>query len=200
MHDPDDMEDLMTDTLTTSNTLSAADCVIRPGEGRKVDSGMTLKINAKDMDGYFGMMEGCLEPKQLLAPHTHERETQAVYVIEGGDLEFEVGGEGGLRFTAGVDCYVIKPKGVEHCFWNPGETPVRYIELSTGSNFEAFQKTTDQLNKVKVARDAASKFEMVIHVERIPTLLERHGLTSVSGVKISGPLHKVASFLGAIKP
>jgi len=190
----------MTDTLTATTTFSADGCVIRPGEGRKVDSGMTLKILAKDMDGYFSMMEGCLQPKQLLAPHTHQRETQAVYVIEGGALEFEVGGEGGMRFTAGAGSYVIKPKGVEHCFWNAGESPVRYIELSTGSNFEAFQKTTDQGNKIKVARDAASKFEMTIHVERIPGLLERHGLTSISGVKIPPPVQKVAGCLAAMKP
>lgn len=174
----------MTARLETTKTYTAEDCIVRPGEGRKVDSGMTLKINATDMDGFFGMMEGCLEPKQLLAPHTHRRETQAVYVIEGGSLEFEVGGEGGLRFTADPDCYVIKPKGVEHCFWNAGDTPVRYIELSTGANFEAFQKTTDQLDKIKIARDAATEYEMKIHVERIPVLMKRHGLTSVSGLKM----------------
>ncbi len=185
----------MTDTLTTTTTHSAEECVVRPGEGQRVGSGMILKINAKEMDGFFGMMEGCLEPKQLLAPHTHQRETQAVYVIEGGSLEFEVGGENGLRFTADPGCYVIKPKGVEHCFWNPGDTAVRYIELSTGANFEAFQKTTDQLNKVKVARDSASKFEMEIHLERIPGLMKRHGLQSVSGLKIPPSLVKLAEFI-----
>jgi len=189
----------MNNTLTSTTTYKVEDCIVRPGEGQKVDSGMTLKINAKDMDGYFGMMEGCLEPKQLLAPHTHERETQAVYVIEGGALEFEVGGEGGLRFTAGVGSYIIKPKGVEHAFWNPGEHPVRYIELSTGNNFEEFQKTTDQINKIKVARDAASTFEMTIHIKRIPMLMKRHGLTSVSGVKLP-PIHKVMELLEKLKP
>lgn len=185
----------MNDTLTTHTTYRAEDCLIRPGEGQKVDSGMTLKINAKDMDGFFGMMEGCLEPKQLLAPHTHQRETQAVYVIEGGSLEFEVGGEGGLRFTAEPGAYVIKPKGVEHCFWNPGDSPVRYIELSTGGNFEAFQKTTDQLDKVKVVRDSATKFEMTIHVERVPELLKRHGLESASGLKLPSGLVNLAKLL-----
>lgn len=190
----------MKETLTTSTTYKAENCVVRPGEGQRVDSGMVLKINAKDMDGFFGMMEGCLEPRQLLAPHTHERETQAVYVIDGGSLEFEVGGEGGLRFTADPGCYVIKPKGVEHCFWNPGDAPVRYIELSTGSNFEAFQRTTDQVNKFKVARDAASKFEMTIHVDRIPALMKRHGLKSVSGVKLSSTIANIAEFFDKLLP
>lgn len=174
----------MTDNLEKTITYTAEDCVVRPGEGRKVESGMTLKINANDMDGFFGMMEGTIEPKQLLPPHTHTRETQAVYVIGGGSLEFEVGGEGGLRFTADPDCYVIKPKGVQHAFWNEGDTPVKYIELSTGANFEAFQKSTDQRNKIKVAREAATEYDITIHIERIPGLMKRHGLTKVSGMKM----------------
>jgi len=188
----------MTDTLTHTNTYDAESCVIRPGEGEKVDSGMVLKIRARDMDGYFSMMEGCLQPKQLLAPHTHLRETQAVYVIR-GELEFEVGGEGGLRFTAGTGSYIIKPKGVEHSFWNASDEPVPYIELSTGQNFESFQVSTNQANKVRVSREAASKFDMKIHVERIPKMLRDHGLTSVSGMKLPGSLD-AARVIDLLKP
>jgi quercetin dioxygenase-like cupin family protein len=188
----------MSESLTKTHTYTEADCVIRPGEGKTVDSGMVLKIRANDMDGYFSMMEGCLDPKQLLAPHTHQRETQAVYVID-GELEFEVGGEGGLRFTAGKGSYVIKPKGVEHCFWNASDRPVPYIELSTGQNFESFQLTTDQVNKVRVGRNADTQFEMKIHFERIPSLLRRHGLTSVSGMKTPGPVD-AATVFDLLKP
>ena len=188
----------MKDTLTVKTTYKAEECVVRPGEGRKVDSGMVLKVLSKDMDGYFSMMEGCLQAKELLAPHTHERETQAVFVIEGGDLEFEVGGEDGLRFTAGVGSYIIKPKGVEHSFWNPGDTPVRYIELSTGENFESFQLSTDQGNKLKVIRESITKHEMTIHVERIPKMMLRHGLKRVSGAKM--PDIDLSKLLDKLKP
>lgn len=187
----------MTDTLTVNTTYKAEDCVVRPGEGEKVDSGMVLKINAADMEGYFGMMEGCLKGKQLLAPHTHERETQAVYVIN-GELEFEVGGEGGLRFMAETGSYIIKPKGIEHAFWNAGDDPVNYIELSTGSNFEDFQRSTDQFNKHKVMKESITKHSMTIHIERIPEMLERHGLTSVSGLNLPESVDAVKA-LGAIK-
>lgn len=189
----------MTDQLSSTTTYTAQNCCVRPGDGEKVESGMILKIRAQDMEGYFSMMEGCLQPKQLLAPHTHLRETQAVYVIE-GELVFEVGGEGGLQFTAEEGSYVIKPKGVEHCFWNPLDRPLRYIEMSTGQNFESFQRSTNQFNKVKVTREAATKFDMEIHVERIPTLLRRHGLTSVSGMKLPASLDaaKVMDFLAPI--
>ncbi len=188
----------MTEKLTTENTYDVDSCCIRPGTGEKVDSGMILKIPAQAMEGYFGMMEGCLQPKQLLAPHTHLRETQAIYVIE-GELEFEVGGEGGLRFMAEEGSYVIKPKGVEHCFWNALDRPLRYIELSTGQNFESFQRSTNQFDKVKVSREAATKFDMKIHFDRVPTLLRRHNLTSVSGMKLPGPLD-AATVIDFLKP
>ncbi len=188
----------MTETLTQTTTYDAQRCCIRPGQGEKVDSGMILKICAQDMDGYFSMMEGCLQGKQLLAPHTHLRETQAVYVIE-GELVFEVGGEGGLQFTAEAGSYVIKPKGVEHCFWNPTDRPLKYIELSTGQNFESFQRSTNQRNKVKAIRESGTKFDMKIHVERIPSLLRRHGLTSVSGMKLPSALD-AASLIDLVKP
>lgn len=47
-------------------------------------------------------------------PGTHTTEHQAIYIE--GYLEFEVGGEGGLRFAAGAGSYIIEPKGLSHCF------------------------------------------------------------------------------------
>jgi len=54
----------------------------------------------------FFSNEGVIYPNELLAPHTHDHEAQLVYIIT-GELEFEVGGKGGLRFSAPAGSYII---------------------------------------------------------------------------------------------
>ena len=90
--------------------------LIEKGTG-EVINGSQIKIRAQQLGGAFSVMQADIAPHQLLAPHTHLHEDQAVFVIS-GSLEFEVGGEGGTRFTANPGDYVIKPRHVMHCFWN----------------------------------------------------------------------------------
>ena len=64
-----------------------------------------------------------------------------MYVIS-GELEFEVGGADGLRFTVPAGSFVRKPAGIEHCFWNATGTPCEYIELSAGERFQQMVEAT----------------------------------------------------------
>ncbi|MCB9793765.1 MAG: cupin domain-containing protein [Alphaproteobacteria bacterium] len=160
-------------------SYSVEDLLRLPGEGEQV-ADMNVKARASDLGGDFSIMEGRIAPYQLLTPHTHQREDQAVFVIE-GELEFEVGGEGGLRFSAPAGSYVIKPRGVQHGFWNAKETPVRYIELSGRANFERFVDDTDE-SAVKASRSAEEKYEITFHYDRIPVLMARHKLTSLAAM------------------
>ena len=116
------------------------DLLIRPrlGDGEKTATDMTIIARAEALGGDFTIMQGRIGPKRLLPPHTHTYEDQAVYLIE-GTLEFEVGGEGGLRFRAEKGDWVLKPRGIQHTFWNPSEdVTVQYIELSGKDGFEKF--------------------------------------------------------------
>lgn len=108
-----------------------------PGEGEKTNSKMVIKARAAELEGDFSVMEGVLAPGELLAPHVHDHEAQLLYVIS-GQMKFELGGKEGIQFLAPAGSYVIKPKGVMHAFWNDGDVPARYIELSGGSHFEHF--------------------------------------------------------------
>jgi len=108
-----------------------------PFEGEKTASDMVIKARTEDLAGDFSVMEGVIHPNELLAPHTHEHEAQLVYIIT-GELEFEVGGKDGLRFTAPAGSYVIKPRGVAHAFWNKTEVEARYMELSGKEHFQNF--------------------------------------------------------------
>lgn len=37
---------------------------------------------------------------------------------------------------------VVKPRGVQHAFWNPGDEPVRFVELITPGGFEQYSPTS----------------------------------------------------------
>lgn len=162
-------------------STSAEGLLLLPGEGEKSNH-MLVKIRARDLGGAFSVMEAVIKPYQLLAPHTHTHEDQAVFVIS-GELEFEVDGEGGTRFTAPAGSYVIKPRGIQHCFWNQTDTPARYIELSGGENFEHFTDDADE-DVVKASREAEERYALTFHTERIPKLMADHKLTSVSGLNM----------------
>ncbi len=150
-----------------------------PGEGEKQNS-MTIKAHADDLSGQFGIMEAELPPKTMIAPHSHEHEAQAVYVIS-GELEFEVGGEGGLRFTAPAGSYIIKPRRVQHCFWNATNELVKYIELSGGYGFEDFVYDTSSANLLEIKR-AEDVHQTFFRVKRIPQLLLKHNLKGIHGM------------------
>ncbi|MEM9489076.1 MAG: cupin domain-containing protein, partial [Myxococcota bacterium] len=108
---------------------SKENLLIRPGAGEKSGSHLFVKVHASQLNNEYSVMEGTMEPGSLLAPHTHQREDQVVVILT-SELEFQVGGEGGERFTAPAGSYVIKPRAIEHTFWNATNEPSRYIELS----------------------------------------------------------------------
>ncbi|MEZ4293859.1 MAG: cupin domain-containing protein [Polyangiaceae bacterium] len=159
---------------------TASTLLIKEGEGEVTDS-MVVKVRAQQLSGDFSVMEGAIEKDQLLAPHTHTNEDQCIFVID-GEVEFEVGGEGGERFTAGKGSYVIKPRGIPHAFWNKKATTCRYIELSGGRGFEQFTDST-RYGAVQASMKSEEKFGVKFHSDQIPRLMKQHGLTSIRGLK-----------------
>ncbi|MCB9759770.1 MAG: cupin domain-containing protein [Alphaproteobacteria bacterium] len=162
--------------------LCVHDLVVAPGQGEATASDMVLIFRTERLGGHFSIMEGEVEPKALLAPHTHANEDQTMFILN-GELEFEIGGEGGLRFRAGAGAHVIKPRGVQHCFWNLGDATVRYVECSTEDGFERFiDSRKDGVSAmVGTANDALG---ITIHADRIPGLMRAHGLTSLAGLNV----------------
>jgi quercetin dioxygenase-like cupin family protein len=157
--------------------------LFQPGEGETTSTDMRIIGRSAALGGDFSIMEGTVGPKKLLPPHTHEHEDQAVFVIE-GELEFEVGGEGGLRFSAGPGSYVLKPRQVEHCVWNTSDTKtVRYIELSGRDGFEKF---VDGRKKGALVWQLEANFKLGIRTayHRIPKLLSQHGLDGIAAANL----------------
>lgn len=153
------------------------DLLVLPGEGKMIDN-VQIAIGSEDTGGHFSAMKVALAPYQLLAPHSHDREDQAVYVIS-GELEFEVGGADGLRFTVPAGSFVRKPAGIEHSFWNATDTPCEYIELSAGERFQQMVEATEQ-GAIRASIGSKKKYGVDVNAKRIPGMMARHGLTSVA--------------------
>ncbi|MEM7339079.1 MAG: cupin domain-containing protein [Actinomycetota bacterium] len=150
------------------------------GDGEKTATDMTIIGDVTMLDG-FSVMHGVVPAKSLLAPHTHHDEAQAVYVIS-GSLEMEVGGQDGLRFTAPAGSYVLKPKGVEHAFWNLGDEDVEYIEMNNGPKFAGFVRSRSE-GLVKSQRRAEIDFDVKANPKRIPKLLLKNRLKGLASVR-----------------
>jgi quercetin dioxygenase-like cupin family protein len=147
----------------------------RPGEGEKTATDMVIMARARDMGGDFSVMQGLIKPGELLAPHTHKYEDQLVYVIS-GNLTFELGGKSGIQVAAGAGCYVQKPRGIMHAFWNTEDEPANYIELSGQSGFEGFVDSKAN-GDLKSARRAEDDWGMEMHLGEAVRLVKNHRLT-----------------------
>ena len=98
--------------------------ILTPSDGQLVwlgGLGIHFKLDGTNTQGAFSVVEHPLEPGALAPPHTHSREDEFSYVLEGtvgvmlGDQEFLV--------SSGS--YIVKPRGIPHAFWNPGPEPAR---------------------------------------------------------------------------
>ncbi len=163
---------------TVKNRYDAQDLVKKPGEGERTATDMIIMARSRDMGGDFSVMEGVINPGELLAPHTHKFEDQLVYVIS-SELVFELGGADGIQVTAPAGSYVQKPRAIMHCFWNATDTPARYIELSGRDKFEGFVDSKQQ-GDLKSTLNAERDWGMIMHLDEIPRLIEDNNLTGLA--------------------
>lgn len=109
---------------------SAAATVVLPGQGDVIGMGLVHKVRGEAL----AIQEGTMQPGEEVGRHTHSREDQYSFVIE-GEVTFELGDE---VVVAPAGSYVFKPRGVPHGFRNSGTTPARVIEMSTPGAFGGF--------------------------------------------------------------
>ena len=151
--------------------------LVLPSEGEMTTGEMLIKVPSSSMAGHFSIMHGELDGLQLLPPHTHEFEDQAVYVLE-GELAFEFAGNGEI-ITAPAGSYVIKPRQVQHAFWNPGSEKVRYVEFSTESGFEGYVRDVEDADSVP---QLELDYGVIHNMFYAGELVKTHGLTSIHRV------------------
>src|SRR6059058_5229647 len=103
--------------IATAHLVGAAD-------GRQVrfqGFGTRYVVSAEHTGGAFAVVEHDLAPRTLGAPmHTHDLEDEISHVTA-GRLGVQIGDD---VLEAGPGDTVVKPRGVAHAFWNPGDEPV----------------------------------------------------------------------------
>jgi mannose-6-phosphate isomerase-like protein (cupin superfamily) len=162
--------------------VSGGRLIVAAGEGEVVlrgGFGVVGKVSGSETGGAFSIVEHPLEPGILGAPpHTHANEDETSFVV-GGEIGVLIGGE---EFRAGAGSYVLKPRGVPHAFWNPGPEPARILEIISPAGFELYfgelagvlsAGGPPDLGRIS---EVAGRYGLTFHMERVPGLLERHGL------------------------
>jgi quercetin dioxygenase-like cupin family protein len=94
-----------------------------------------MRATSESTDGAFGLMEHWEMPVGFASPyHTHHREDESFYVLE-GEIAFVCGG---TWLKAGPGTFVYGPREIPHGFKVIGESPARMLLMCTPGGFEGF--------------------------------------------------------------
>src|SRR5829696_1066279 len=158
--------------------------VLSPDESQMVwlrKLGIRFMIGGEQTEGNFALVEHPIGPRALAAPvHTHEREDEYTYVLE-GEIGIQLGEE---VLVARPGDLVFKPRGVAHAFWNAADEPARALEIISPAGFERYFAELAPLlppaNEGPLDEEAVGavreKYGLEMDMSSIPILAERHGL------------------------
>ena len=116
----------------------------------------------------------------MIPPHTHTREDECNFVLE-GELTCDVGGE---IVVAPAGSYVLKPRNVPHALYNAGTGPVRVLEILTPGGFESYfdeyeeivSSTMDEDEHRRARAELGARYGVRWHDERIPETKASFGI------------------------
>jgi mannose-6-phosphate isomerase-like protein (cupin superfamily) len=155
--------------------------LIGPDEGAHLPVlGITHKVTAEIFDGVFTIIEASLPPGDMIPPHTHTREDECNFVLE-GELTFDVGGE---IVLAPAGSFVVKPRGVYHAFCNTGTEAARFLEIHTPGEFENYydeyeqivESAMDEDKRLRARVELGERYGVSWHEELIPEVRARFGI------------------------
>ncbi|MEI8019261.1 MAG: quercetin 2,3-dioxygenase [Schlesneria sp.] len=93
---------------------------------------VTVKVKAADTGGAYLVFEDLIPPGAGPVPHTHTREDETFFVLE-GELRAWLGGK---QYDVKAGDFVHMPRGVPHSFKNVSEKPTRLLLSYTPGGFE----------------------------------------------------------------
>ena len=93
---------------------------------------MTLKASAGQTNGQFSLIEQLLPPGFATPLHTHHREDEAFYILQGRFTFFV--GDAVLHVEPGA--FVFLPRDLPHAFRVEGNAPARLLQLTTPAGLE----------------------------------------------------------------
>lgn len=105
---------------------------LQPGPG-----GLDIKVLIKNSqtNGQFSCVEFAVAPKKMgPAPHYHKELDELMYVLEGtGSVLVE-----DTLYEIPAGGWHLRPRGIEHTFFNGTDKPFRAIDMYFNQNFEDF--------------------------------------------------------------
>jgi quercetin dioxygenase-like cupin family protein len=158
-----------------------SDLILSPNDGQLVwlgGLGIQFKLDGTNTHGAFSIVEHPLEPGAFAPPHTHSREDEFSYVLE-GTVGVKLGDQ---EFLVSRGSYIVKPRGIPHAFWNPGPEPARLLEIIAPAGFEHyFMQLATLVNKngppdEEAIGKLASEYGLTYHMEQVPALATKYGL------------------------
>ena len=93
-----------------------------------------LRATGQATNGAFGLVESVMPPGFASPYHTHHREDEAFYVVE-GEMAFVCDGQWTL---ASPGTFVYGPRNLPHGFTVLGDAPARMLLLCTPAGFDQF--------------------------------------------------------------
>jgi len=93
---------------------------------------VTVKVKAADTGGAYSVFEDFIPPGAGPVPHTHTKEDETIFVLE-GKLRAWLGGK---QYDVKVGDFVHMPRGVQHYFKNVSDEPTRMLLTYTPGGFE----------------------------------------------------------------
>lgn len=163
-------------------TQTSAAGVVRADEGRTLlegPLGAVLVAGGEATGGAVSFVVHPLAPRALGSPvHTHRDEDEWSFVLQ-GEVGVELAGQVHLARPGDL---VLKPRGVPHAFWNPGDEPARLLEVITPSGFEHYFSLLGELfvGETPVDPDALAEvtaaYGLDLDLDSVPRLAQAHGL------------------------
>lgn len=93
---------------------------------------VTVKVKAVDTDGAYSVFEDYIPPGKGPVPHTHTKEDETIFVLE-GELRAWLGPN---EYNLQVGDFVHMPRGVQHYFKNVSDEPTKLLLTYTPGGFE----------------------------------------------------------------
>jgi quercetin dioxygenase-like cupin family protein len=141
--------------------VNSARAFVVPDGGGTVVTGpaggpATIKARTETTNGSLALLEVTIGPKEGPPAHTHRREDEAWYLLD-GRFRFLADNE---LFEASPGSFVFVPRGTAHCFQNLEDRPSRLLVLFTPSGMERFFEEHANLPSGPI--DAA-RYEEIAH-------------------------------------
>jgi quercetin dioxygenase-like cupin family protein len=176
----------MANELEGGNDVSVEEneILISPDEGAYLPVlDIVHKVTAGASGGSLKIEEWGLPAGGMIPPHSHAREDECSFVLE-GEMKCYVGGEVVL---AQEGSYVIKPRGVPHAFYNTGAETLRVMEILTpGRGFEGYFDEYEEIasrnlggkEHRRARAELGERYGITWHDEIIPEVETRFGIGS----------------------